>query len=108
MLRPEELDQLVQRIAERLRPQRVLLFGSYAKGRATIRSDLDLLVIMETQLPMTHRGDAALSILASSVIPIDLHVCTPEEVEAYGTEPGSFIHSVLSTGKVVYRRSDLP
>ena len=45
MLTPNEIDNLVQRIVGRIQPQKVMIFGSYAKGTATIKSDLDLLVI---------------------------------------------------------------
>ncbi len=45
MLTSDEITEIVARVAARLRPQKVILFGSYAKGAATARSDLDLFVI---------------------------------------------------------------
>jgi predicted nucleotidyltransferase len=102
MLKPNEIDNLVRRIVERIQPRQVIIFGSYAKGTATIRSDLDLFVIKETHLPMSHRADDLLPILSSVLIPVDVHVYTPEEVEEYGKEPFSFVNRVLTTGKTVF------
>lgn len=102
MLTPGEIDRVVRRVVTILRPTRVIMFGSYAKGSATIRSDLDLLVVADTTLPMTRRADDVQSVLARTLIPVDVHVYTPEEIEEYGAEPGSFIDSVLRTGKLVF------
>jgi uncharacterized protein len=105
MLTPTEIDALVRRIAERIQPQKVILFGSYAKGTATVHSDLDLLVIKETELPMALRAEDLKPMLAASLIPVDVHVYTPEEVEEFGKEPFSFVQSVLKSGKTVFAAS---
>jgi uncharacterized protein len=102
MLKPNEIDNLIRRIVERIQPRQVIIFGSYAKGTATIKSDLDLFVIKETHLPMSHRADDLLPLLSGVLIPVDVHVYTPEEVEEYGKEPFSFVSSVLVTGKTVF------
>src|SRR5437868_1256764 len=104
MLTTTEIDTLVARVVERIHPQKVILFGSYAKGTATLRSDLDIFLIKETELPVLLRADALKPLLANTLIPVDVHVFTPEEVEEYRDERFSFIHSVLTTGKIVYER----
>lgn len=102
MLTPFEIEDLVNRIVERARPSRVIVFGSYAKGTATDRSDLDLLVERETVLPMAQRATELSPICAGLLVPIDLHVYTPEEMREYSREEYHFLHSVARTGKVVY------
>ncbi|HEV2772339.1 MAG TPA: nucleotidyltransferase domain-containing protein [Thermoleophilaceae bacterium] len=102
MLRQEEIDELVGQIVARIEPQKVILFGSYAKGTATIRSDVDLLVIKETELPIARRTDDLRPLLSRSLIPVDVHVYTPEEVEEYGKDPMAFINSVLKSGRTVF------
>jgi uncharacterized protein len=102
MLKPNEIDNLVQRIVARIRPQKVMIFGSYAKGTATIESDLDLLVIKETELPMANRADDLKPLLSNALIRVDVHTYTPEEVEEYGREPFSFLNNILITGKIVF------
>jgi len=57
-----EIQRIVQQIAERFHPRRVILFGSYAGGRPTPDSDVDLLVVMETEEQPLH---AAAEIAAS-------------------------------------------
>ena len=104
MLTEQEIDKFIDRIVAHIQPRKVIIFGSYAKGRATIRSDLDILVIKETELPMKRRGDILRHITASSLIPVDIHIYTPEEVEEYGREQFSFINSILKTGKTVFEK----
>ena len=102
MLTDAEITWIVHGIASRLRAERVIVFGSYAKGSATGRSDLDLMVIADTALPMARRSCGIGPLLARTLVPVDVHVYTPEEIEAYGVESGSFIECVLRTGRVVF------
>jgi uncharacterized protein len=102
MLTPDEIERLVRRIVARIRPQKVIVFGSYAKGTATIKSDLDLFVIKNTALPMANRADDLKPILAGALIPIDVFVYTPEEVENYGKERLSFVDCIIRSGKTVF------
>src|SRR4051794_17399549 len=104
MLTKIEIDAIVERILKRIRPQRVIIFGFYAKGTAAVGSDLDIFIIQETHLPMAERAHDLLTILSHSLIPIDVHIYTPEEVEEYGREPFSFVNSILKTGKAFFQR----
>jgi uncharacterized protein len=108
MLTSSEINSLVQRIVVRMQPQKVMIFGSYAKGTATIQSDLDILVIKETELPMANRANEVKPILFQALIPVDVHIYTPEEVEVFGKEPYSFINSILVSGRIVFEKSQLP
>ncbi|MFE7077102.1 nucleotidyltransferase domain-containing protein [Streptomyces sp. NPDC057620] len=102
MLTNKEIDELVARIVARMRPERVIVFGSYAKGTAHPRSDLDLCIITDTELPPGRRADALGPLLGTCLVPVDVHVHTPEEVRVYGAEMYSFLRSVLETGRTVY------
>jgi Predicted nucleotidyltransferases len=102
MLTPQEIDDIVGRVVARLRPERVIVFGSYAKGTATRTSDLDLFVVKDTDLPMAHRGEQLAPVLATTLIPVDVHVYTPEEVTEYAKDEYSFVSSVLSTGRTAF------
>jgi uncharacterized protein len=103
MLTVSEIDNIVQRIVTLIQPQEVIIFGSYAKGLATIKSDLDILVIKETELPMANRANELAPILSHALIPVDVHIYTPEEVEEYSQEPFSFVSSILKSGITVFR-----
>ena len=107
MLTPNEIDNLVRRIVALIQPQEVIIFGSYAKGTATIKSDLDIFVIKETELPMANRADDLAPMLSHALIPVDVHIYTPEEVEAYSQRPFSFVSTILKSGKTVFRNREL-
>jgi predicted nucleotidyltransferase len=83
----------------------VIVFGSYAKNRATAKSDLDLFIIKDTHLPMIHRDEDLKPMLSNLLIPVDVHIYTPEEEEAYGNEPLSFVHSIFRTGKIYFDKT---
>jgi uncharacterized protein len=102
MLTETEINELVRRIVDRTRPHRVIIFGSYAKGTATIHSDLDVFVVQETELPMARRADDLAPLLSSALIPVDVHIYTPEEVAEYGRDPFSFVNNVLRWGTTVF------
>jgi predicted nucleotidyltransferase len=100
----EELARIVRVIAERFDPEKILLFGSRAQGRAAPDSDADLLVVMRSNLPYYDRVSAVLSALWPHDLPLDLLVFTPEEAGPLQEEPFSFVGEILRTGKVLYQR----
>jgi predicted nucleotidyltransferase len=105
-LTPAEIESIVDRIVRVARPERVLMFGSYAKGKATDRSDLDLLVVVpDDASPRCRPADLA-PYLGGWIIPIDVHVVTTEELAEYGKERYHFLHSVLQSGRPLYPRED--
>ncbi|HEX4817116.1 MAG TPA: nucleotidyltransferase domain-containing protein [Nonomuraea sp.] len=105
LLTTREIDAIVARIVSVTDPDLVLMFGSYAKGRATCRSDLDLLIAMPATTTALPRRSDVMPYLGSSIIPVDLHIVTTEELDVYGRERHHFLQSVLDTGRVLYRRA---
>ena len=105
MLTGQQIDALIVKIVERCRPELIYLFGSYAKGTATSRSDLDILVVKNTELPSNMRIASLTPLVANRVVPVDLHMVTPEEFSEYGQDPHSFLGTVLRSGKLVYQRA---
>ena len=84
-----------------LAPEKIILFGSFARGQASVYSDVDLFVVQHTQLPFLKRLDAALELLRLRM-PVDVLVWTPAEVEEALRHHNAFIESVLDEGKVIY------
>ena len=100
----EESRQLTARIVEAERPEKIILFGSYASGTATESSDIDLLVISRSTLSRRKREVRLTRQLFGAGVPYDLLVLTPAEMEERLHRNGPFIREILSTGQVVYQR----
>jgi predicted nucleotidyltransferase len=90
---------------ERVRPQKIILFGSYAYGRPHADSDLDILVVMESELPRYKRAVPIYRALAGLLIPKDVLVYTPQEIESWSEVPQAFITTILKSGQVVYEKN---
>ncbi len=98
----EEIDAVIKRLAEDAHPERIVLFGSYARGEAQEDSDLDLLVI-ETEVEDRAAEMVRLRRLLRPLrIPVDILVYSRHEVERWGHQPGSSLFWALREGKVVY------
>ena len=99
-----QLDALLQTLIERVKPEKVVLFGSYARGTATPQSDLDLLVILESDLRRDRRQEMISRALRPRRLPVDILAYTPAEVETCMANPTSFVRHILTTGRIVYER----
>jgi uncharacterized protein len=104
MIGQEKIAEIVQKIALGYNPDKIILFGSYANGDPDENSDLDLFVVKETDLPRPQRMVHLRKMLYGSMIPIDLIIYTPQEIEKSKENPYSFVYAVLRTGKTLYER----
>jgi predicted nucleotidyltransferase len=103
--RDEELLQsIATRIAEAIHPQKIILFGSWARGERGPHSDIDLLIIQESALPRPQRYAQVRRLFWGMGLPMDILVYTPEEFARYQSVPGSFTHTVTHEGRVLYAR----
>ncbi|MBI2322644.1 MAG: nucleotidyltransferase domain-containing protein [Chloroflexi bacterium] len=98
----ELLRELVQRVVRAVDAQRIVLFGSYAHGEPRHDSDIDLLVIAASDQPRWRRAIPVYDALRGLIVPKDVRVFTPEEVEEWSDVPGAFVTSVLREGRVLY------
>ena len=105
MIETKQINDIVNRIANNYNPDKIILFGSYATGTPNEDSDLDLFVIKETDLPRPQRAVVVRKMLYGSMIPIDLIVYTPKEIEESKGNKFSFVYEVLNTGMTLYERA---
>jgi len=100
----EALPKAVRRIVEALQPEKIILFGSYAYGRPTTNSDVDLLIVMETSASASERYLAVSRLLRPRPFPVDILVKTPDEIRRALEAGDHFIHHIFSRGQVLYER----
>jgi predicted nucleotidyltransferase len=99
-----EIRQMAEEIAKAFNPDKIILFGSYAKGSATAESDVDLLVIMESSDPPPHRSVEMYRLLNGYMTPVEIMVRTPSEIERYRDVSFSVIFAALHEGITLYER----
>ena len=101
----EVIEDVVCQIAEQFRPQRIVLFGSYAYGHPRPNSDVDLLVVLDTSL---REAEQAVRICQAIDyhFGLDLIVRTPATLERRLTLGDPFLREVIDRGRVMYERPD--
>ncbi|MBI5059923.1 nucleotidyltransferase domain-containing protein [candidate division KSB1 bacterium] len=95
---------IVSRIVAISQPRKVVLFGSYARGDSKPTSDLDILVIAESDLPRYKRAASLYRALSDIPQPMDIIVYTPQEAEDWSQVKQAFVTTALREGKVLYEK----
>ncbi len=104
MLTEEQLKAMLQDIQEVMNPDRIVLFGSYAAGTADKDSDVDLLVVADTDLSSPERYVKVRGALAEYPASFDIVVKTPEEYERSRSVVNHIVYFADRYGKVLYDR----
>lgn len=102
----ETLPLAVERIVSTLKPERIILFGSYASGEPTPDSDVDLLIIIEGNTKDNHLATSML--LYPREFPVDIIVKTPQEFEEDlkgGKDNSFFTREIAKKGVILYDRN---
>lgn len=98
------LPYAVNRIALALKPEKIILFGSYAYGHPTPDSDVDLLVIWDTKASSKDRYLSVSTLIVPRPFAVDILVRTPREIERSLKKGDFFIEEITTQGKVLYER----
>jgi predicted nucleotidyltransferase len=101
---PGEIHRMVERIVERFHPEKVILFGSHARGTAGPDSDVDLLVVMQVEGSRRKQAAEIDGALIDRGLPLDLIVITPEELERQREQVGTVVRPAVREGIVLYER----
>ena len=100
--------EAVRRIVQDSQPDRILLFGSYARGDAGSDSDLDLLVVYN-ELPRSEKRSRAqhlYRLLWDLELPTDIIIANGEDVDSRNQIAGHIYQPALSEGVAIYERPD--
>jgi predicted nucleotidyltransferase len=95
----------VERISEKFDPKKIILFGSHAKGIATIHSDIDLLVIFEAVEDKHEQAITIRQMLADFPISEDIIVATEQDIKKYRHSVSSVLRFATEEGKIIYERA---
>jgi len=101
MISMSQIEELSHRIIKEFHPEKIVLFGSYARGVPTMDSDVDLLII----LPFTGRSvnkSVEIRLRVRPSFPVDLIVRTPEKVRERLEMGDEFMREILEKGNVLY------
>jgi len=101
-LKRRVLADVIRRVVEAAQPQKIILFGSAARGRLGPNSDLDLLVIKSGKFNHGRLLTAIYRHLSGDDAAVDIILATPEDIERYGDSPYLVYYPALREGKVVY------
>jgi predicted nucleotidyltransferase len=99
---PQLIQEIVRRIVKAIQPEKVILFGSRARGTARPESDIDLLVIARSTQPRHRRAAPLYGALSDILTPMDIVVYSPEEVQEWSEVRQAFVTTAIREGQVLY------
>jgi predicted nucleotidyltransferase len=104
MITNDQINRITSILVKEANPQSIILFGSYARGEARNESDIDLCVIENP--PVDKRAESVRLRRAVSPlrIPVDIIVHSYRTMKDWCEVPGTFIHSIMREGKVLYEK----
>ena len=98
----ELIDEMVRRIVRTVHPEKIILFGSRARGEARPDSDIDLLVIADSSKPRHQRAAPLYGAVSDILVAMDILVYTPREVEEWSKVSQAFVTTAVREGQVLY------
>ncbi len=101
----QTISSFAQQIARQFNPHKIILFGSYAYGKPTPDSDVDMLVIMPFKGKSVNKATEIL-LATDPRFPIDLLVRTPEQIKTRVEMGDFFLREITQRGKVLYETAD--
>lgn len=102
----ELIDYIVEKIVREIQPEKIVLFGSYARGEVNRSSDLDLLIIKDDKQSSREIRRRVDSLLRGRRFAVDLLVRKPKEIEWNMKAQNPFyLHHIFKDGKVLYEKS---
>lgn len=98
------MEEVTRRLIEYFSPEKIILYGSYGSAESDKESDIDLLIIKETEKSPHERRLEAEKILFDRAMPLDINVYTPGEVNYLFSIGSPFIEEVIEKGRLLYMR----
>lgn len=103
MIALDSIRQIANLLAEHFEPERIILFGSHARGEAHANSDIDLLVEMPAGYKPPSRGNPMrMAIAERFTLPVDVVIRSADQMQLRGESPYALEHFALQEGVVLY------
>jgi predicted nucleotidyltransferase len=99
------IDRIVKRIVRKFHPEKVILFGSQARGDAGIDSDVDLLIVMAFHGSARQKELEIRRALPDDLLPLDVIVTTPKDFMWRKEIVGTIEWPAAREGRILYARS---
>lgn len=98
----DKIRLIVERITDKYDPKAIIVFGSVAKGTSDEDSDLDIAVIMDSELSEHERNVVVRTCVGPIGMAVDILVFTPEEIVSEKDNRFSIISEIMREGEIVY------
>jgi uncharacterized protein len=103
-IKHDMVGEIIRRVVDTAHPEKVILFGSRARGDARPGSDYDLLIIKPSDEPRYRRSVPLYVALADLPVEVEVLVYTPEEVAEWSEVPQAFVTTAVREGTTIYER----
>lgn len=104
MYKTKQIDEIINKIKDFFDPEKIYLFGSYARGNPSDVSDIDIFVIKATNAPFHKRGRQLRALFKGTGIPLDILVYSPDEIKKLRDIKGNMVNEILNSGVTVYEK----
>ncbi len=106
MVERVKIRNFCEAVAKQFRPRKIILFGSYAYGKPTEDSDVDLLVVMSRTRHRGERMSLRIRLAMPASFPMDLLVRTPADISKRLRWGDCFMQEIIEKGKVMYEATN--
>lgn len=101
----QQFKKIVNKIIKEYQPEKIILFGSFAWGKPTKDSDVDLFIIKKSKKRRTDREyELRMKLVGNKFPPMDLLIYTPEELQRRIEIEDFFFQNIINNGKILYAR----
>ncbi len=103
-----KISAITEKIATEFKPEKIILFGSWAWGKPEPDSDVDMLIVKESFRPRAEREYELRSLLFPSEIPVDIIVYTPNELkQKIENDHNLFLKDIVNNGITLYENNQI-
>ena len=100
----KEIRKITKQIKEKYKPEKIILFGSFAYGKPNKDSDVDLFIVKKTKEIRTKRHLKVDRMLLDRAIPLDILIYTPQEIKKRISLGDYFVKNIIQRGKILYAK----